>query len=350
MANNLFAYKISGGTVTLGVDTLSWNSNELNGNSPYVISASTTLSGYDNITSISNWDSLGGAIGLRHSKVRKEIKEIYDTNTGTTWSAYTHDDQKIVAKYFIVDKGERDEVYTDEEQDEFNYFKLYDFLSDDAFESLGAVNPKTTPKSIDYKKDLQQRLHPELKFDRFGFMTGCTYYENLSVSYDVYGFSVFTYDNPILKYDADYTFAANGYVSTRTISRRWYMMDGTLSDDAKVTFKIYSPIVARDESRRRRKNLISDLLIKVVGLFIMTSPDLSDVETAETDAIPFLKDINSAISAYYEYGTRVDAQGNLCQLIQEIAAHPYSRLNNFVPGTNDTVTVRMFIMEGLNPQ
>jgi len=345
---NIFAYNTSGGTI--GINLSSWNQNELNGKTAFATSESTTLEGYSNITSIVNWDEFGESADYRHCRVRKEIKDIYDAQTGTTWSAYTLSEQKVLSKYFIVDKDKRDEVYTDEEQQEHNHYKLYDFLSDDTFESLGTVNPKTTPKSIDYKKDLNQRLHPKLGFDRFGFLTGCTYYENLSVSYDAYGFTVFTYDNPILNYVADYTFADNGYVSTRTITRRWYMMDGTLSDDAKVTFKIYPPMVARDEARRRRKNLINDLLIKAVGLFIMTSPDLSDVETAETDAIPFLKDINSAISAYYEYGTKVDAQGNPCQLIQEISTHSYSRLDNFVPGTNDTVTVRMFIMGGLNPQ
>ena len=127
-------------------------------------------------------------------------------------------------------------------------------------------------------------------------------------------------------------------------------MDGTLSEDSKDTFKVYPPMVARDEARTRRKNLINDLLIKTVGLIIMTSVDLNTVEEAETDALPLLKDINSAISAYYEYGTKVDSEGNPCQLIQEIAVHPYPRLDNYIPGTSNTVTIRMFIMGSLNPQ
>ena len=127
-------------------------------------------------------------------------------------------------------------------------------------------------------------------------------------------------------------------------------MDGVLSDDSKATFKVYPPMVARDEARRRRKNLINDLLVKTVGLIIMTSVDLDNVTDAETDALLLLKDINSAISAYYEYGTKHDTNGNPCVLIQEIAVHPYARLDNFVPGTNDTVTIRMFIMGSLDPQ
>ena len=347
MSMNIFAYNISGQTI--GIDLSSWNSNDLSGSTPFAVSTASTLSEYANITSIPNWDEYGGSVGYTHCKIRHEIKDIYDTQTGTTWSAYTLDEKVVLSKYFIVDKDKRDEVLTDEEQEEYNHYKLYDFLSDDVHESMGSVNPKTAPKSIDYKKDLSVRLHPDYKFDKFGFLTGCTYYENLEVSYDAYGFTVFTYDNPVLNYYAVYAFADNGYVSTRNVVRRWYKMDGTLSEDSKDTFKVYTPMVARDEARTRRKNLINNLLVNAVGLFIMTSNDLNNVLEAEADALPLLKDINSALSAYYEFGTKLDAQGNPCQLIQEIAVHPYARLDNFVPGTSNTVTIRMYILNGLNP-
>ena len=322
-------------------------------NDAYLWGDEATLSGvtgYTDVTSIINLDTLGPLVGLRHSVVRTEIKELYDTATGTTWSAHTIDEQKILSKFFRVDETKRDEVLTQDEQDGYNHYKIYDFISDDVIERLGVINPKTTPKSVDYKKDVQVRFHPEFNFDKFGFLTGCTYYENLSVSYDAYGFTVFTYDNPIVNYVADYTFADNGYVATRTVTRKWYMMDGSLSTDAKTTFKVYEPMVARNEARRRRKNLINDLLINTVGLIIITSGDLDNVTDAEADAMPLMRDINSAISAYYEYGTKLDAQGNVCQLIQEISVHAYTRLDNFVPNTSNTVTIRMFILGALNPQ
>lgn len=91
------------------------------------------------------------------------------------------------------------------------------------------------------------------------------------------------------------------------------------------------------------------MLIKAVGLFIMTSADLNNVEEDEVDAMPLLKDINLAISAYYEYGTKIDNQGNPCELIQVISAHTYSRLDNFVPGTANTVRIRYYFIAGLNP-
>jgi len=345
---NIFAYNLNSGIIGLNIST--WNKNDLDGNSPFTTSASTSVEGYSNITSIENWDKFGGYVDYKHCKIKREIKDIYENQTGATWSAYTLNEQKVIAKYFIVDKEKRDEVLTYEEQEENNHFKIYDFLSDDIFESTENFNPKAAPKSIDYKKDLNIRLHPNLQFDKFGFLTGCTYYENVSITYDYFGFTVFNYDNPIIDYSATYTFADNGYVSTRTEVRRWYKMDGTLSEDSKTLFKVYKPMIARDESRRRRKNLINELLVNTVGLFIMTSNDLNSVSEAEADALPLLKDINSALSAYYEFGTKLDTEGNPCQLIQEIAVHPYARLDNYVPGTSNTVTIRMYILNGLNPQ
>jgi hypothetical protein len=348
---NLFAYNIDGSSnKKVGIDLPTWNNSQLNGSEPFVVSEATTVVNYSKINSIENWDKFGLVAGLNVSSLKREIKNYYEANTGTTWSAYTQVEKEILAKNFIVDKPKRDEVFTQQEQDSFNYYKIYDYLSDDAIQNMGGMDRKKTPKSVDYKKDLSQRLHPDYRFDKFGFLTGCTYYENLSVSYDALGFTVFNFSEPIVDYKSVYTFADNGYVSTRTTTRKWYMTDGTLSDDSKVTFKVYPPMVARDEARRRRKNLINNLLVQTVGLFIMTSPDLSNVNEAEADALPLLKDINQALSAYYEFGTKEDAQGNPCELIQEISVHPYSRLDNFVPGTNDTVTIRQFIIAGLDPQ
>jgi hypothetical protein len=321
-------------------------------NNAYVFGDEIALSGmtdYSDITSIESLDSIGGLVNLKHYDLRGEIKLIYD-NDGVSWSGYTIEEKKILSKYFLVDGNHRDDVLTQQEQDDFNHFKLYDYLSDDVVERLGDINEKTTPKSIDYKKDLIIRLHPELKFNDHGFLTGCTYYTNLDITLDAYGFSVFNFSNPIVDYSATYTSGSDGYVQSRVITRKWYMMDDTLSPDAKVSVKIYDPLTSRAEGRRRRKNLINRLLIDTVGLIIITSGDLDTVSAAEEDAIPFMHDIEGDISAYYESGTKEDVQGNPCSLIQTVSAHTYGRLDNFVPGTNDTVTIRMFILSRLDPQ
>ena len=93
---------------------------------------------------------------------------------------------------------------------------------------------------------------------------------------------------------------------------------------------------------------MNQLMIQTVGLFIMTSNDLPDVPTAEADAIPFLKEITSGLSDYYEYGNKRDSQGNDFLLKQQILASQYPRLDNFVPGTNNTLTIRNFLISKLD--
>lgn len=346
---NLFAYNIDGSSnKKVGIDVVSWNSNQLSGSSPFVVSTDSTMVNYSKINSIENWEKFGMIAGLNQFQIKNEIKNLYESNTGTTWSAYTENEKEILAKKFIVDKSKRDEVLTQSEQDELNYYKIYDYLTEDAIASIGGINPQKTPKSIDYKKSTNTKLHPNYEFDNLGFLTGCTYYTEVTITQDALGFTQYNYSNPILRYTASYTLQPNGYVGSRTVTRKWYMVDGTLSDDSKITEKIYRPMEARNEGKRRRRNLINKLVIDTVGLIIMTSQDISNVIEAENDAIDFLKEVTPGINEYYEYGSRTDSQGNPCKLIQDINSSTYSRLDNFVPGTNDTVTIRQYLISKLS--
>lgn len=355
---NLHSYTIAtmSGTASVvhsaGVYFDSWSVNDLNGNDAFITSTYSSVDGYENISSIYNWDRYGSMANLRHGEIRNEINNEWNKflNDGGTWSDLNTAEKEILSKYFTVGKSLRDEVYTQEEQDSYDYFVLYDLLTEDAEERLGNFSMTTTPKSIDYKKDLTQRLHPKYTFDDFGWLIEAEYFQDLVVGTNVYGFHVFTYSNPVIKYEAQYTSEPSDYVESRIVNRRWYLASGKYSNDIKTSFKIYEPLTARAEGRRRRKNLINRLLIDTVGLIIMSSNDLNDVLTAEEDAMPFMKDIQSDIAAYYESGTKKDAQGNTCTLIQSITGHTYSRLDNWVPGTGNTVTIRQFIINRLDPQ
>jgi len=346
---NLFAYNIDGSSnKKVGIDIVSWNSNQLSGSSPFVASTDSTMVNYSKINSIENWEKFGMIAGLNQFQIKNEIKNLYESNTGTTWSAYTEIEKEILAKKFIVEKTKRDEVLTQSEQDELNYYKIYDYLTEDAINSIGNIDPKKAPKSVDYKKGTDTKLHPNYEFDNLGFLTGCAYYTDVDITQDAQGFTQYNYSNPILRYTAEYTIKPDGYVGSRTVTRKWYMTDETLSDDAKITEKVYQPMEARNEGKRRRRNLINKIIIDTVGLIIMTSQDLSTVTEAEMDAIDFLKEVNQGINEYYEYGSRKDSQGNPCKLIQDVSGSTYSRLDNFVPGTNDTVTIRDYLMSKLN--
>ena len=326
---------------TLYTQVKSWSGNELNGNEPLIFSINDNIEGYENITNIKNWYKFC----TNKNKLRPQLEYCY---FDTTWEELDLDEKKIIASYFIVDKTLRDEVLTEEEQNNYNYYLLYDFISDDVYEYKNLNNNKITPKSIDYKKELDIRLHPKYTFDSQGYLTQCIYYQNLELTQNQLGFTVYTYSNPIIHYSAVYNIKPDGYVGSRVVTRKWYMADGTLSNNAKISEKFYEPMKARDEGKRRRQNLINNLIIDTVGLFIMTSPDLNNVTDAETDAMEFMKEVGSGISEYYEYGNKMDIDNNPCKLIQQVMNSTYSRLNNFVPGTNNTVTIRMFLISRLN--
>jgi len=340
MRKYIHGYNIQGRGV-VGIDINSWSSDELEGNEPIIITFNAEEVGYTNITSIENWQKYGHKF-----EKCKQIKHVYDE---TDWESLMLEEKKIVAKHFLVEKQLRDEVLTQEEQDDNNYFKIYNLLSIDAIETRGISNPFLTPKSIDYKKEIDGRLHAKYVFDSYGWLIECEYFEHLEISQNQLGFTEYDYSNPILKYGAEYFMKPDGYVGSRTVTRRWYRLDGSLDLDSKITQKFYEPMAARNEGRSRRQNLINNLIVQVVGLIIMTSEDLSNVSDAESDAIPFMKEVANGISDYYEYGTKEDSEGNPCKLVQDVMASNYSRLDNFVPGTNDTVTIRMFIISKLTP-
>ena len=278
------------------------------------------------------------------------LNTLRDEYNANGWSGITYTDKKIIAKNWVSNLNEGLEVYSQDELNDFKYYKIYEFITDDKSKNLSNSHISITPKSIDYKKDLRDRVHPEYNFDKHGFLTGVTYYENMSVTHDSSGIGNYTYSNPILYYSAEYVLGDDGYVKSRTVNRQWYLSDGTLSNDIKISNKYYQPLNARAEGRRRRKNLISELLSETVGLILMTSPDLNTISETESESIPFMQDIDSDISAYYEYGSKRDSGGNPCKLIQSISAHTFTRLDNFVPNTGNTVKIRDYIISRLDPQ
>jgi len=326
--------------LTLYKDLSFWSTDILNGNKPMIISFNESEDGYENITSIKMWESYGDQFDKY-----KQIKYIYDNSN---WESLSLEEKKIVAKHFIVEKNLRDEVLTQQEQDDNNYFKIYNLLSKDAIETRGLTNPFLTPKSIDYKREVDGRLHPKYIFDNTGWLIECEYFEKLEITQNQLGFTEYNYSNPILKYNAEYIIKDDGYVGSRTVTRKWYRLDGTLDSDAKITQKFYEPMMAREEAKRRRQNLISNLIIQTVGIIIMTSEDINNVIEAEDDAIDFMKEVAPGISEYYEYGSKKDTQNNPPKLIQLIINSTYTRLNNFVPGTNNTVTIRDYLISRLS--
>lgn len=340
MKKYIHAYILNG--QTLFTQLMSWSDIEIGNNKPMKITCNVSEEGYENITNIENIEKY-----IYRFEICKQLNYIIQEET-FDWNNLNNNEKKILSKYFLVEKTLRDEVLTEQEQEDNNYFRIYNLLSRDYIETNNISNPFLTPKSIDYKKAVDGNLHPKYIFDNHGWLVECIYYRDLSIWQNQLGFTQYDYSYPVLHYTANYTIKDDGYVGSRIVTRKWYKLDGTLDDDAKITEKFYEPMNARNEGKRRRTTLINLIIIQTVGLFIMTSPDLNNVTEAEEDAIPFMREVANGISEYYEYGTKRDNQGNPCKLIQDVMNSQYSRLNNFVPGTNNTVTIRQFIISKLD--
>lgn len=79
---------------TVGIDILSWNDADLNGNEPFkiILSEQTMPEGYTDISSISNWYNFGLNICNDYLCTKGEIKELV-TNIG--WSNLTNEEKDI---------------------------------------------------------------------------------------------------------------------------------------------------------------------------------------------------------------------------------------------------------------
>ncbi len=93
---DLYAYQISGQTV--GIDLISFNNLDLNGNAPFttIFSGNTTPSGYTNITSIENWNTYGIGITNDYGVARFAIKDLV---TEIGWTGLTETEKDIAIEY-----------------------------------------------------------------------------------------------------------------------------------------------------------------------------------------------------------------------------------------------------------
>ena len=223
-----------------------------------------------------------------------------------------------------------------------NTFKVYEFLSDDAISKWGN-DFRVTPKSVDYKKDINGRLHPKYTFLR-GFLTECEYFENASQVVDPYtGFTGLTYDNSVLKVNFDYYIGSDGYVSHRTSTRSWCLHNEEYSVDTKVSMKYYEKNQAKKEGKVRRLNIVDQITLDTGGLIVLTESGVTTVKQAEELALPFLDEFDGEIDKY--------TKGNTSPLISgivsaSIIAYPW--LMNEVPGSDPSTTIQEYVIYNLS--
>jgi len=109
----LQAYILNGKPLT---DYPGWSSSEVFG-PPFIVNEVINPI-YQDVSSIVNWDGFGEKI-KDYNYVRDRIKYFVDT---IGFQNLSYDEKYISAKYFLVDKQDRDTVLTEEEQ--YNYWSV----------------------------------------------------------------------------------------------------------------------------------------------------------------------------------------------------------------------------------
>ena len=223
-----------------------------------------------------------------------------------------------------------------------NTYKIYEFLSDDTLIRLGK-NFKITPKSVDYKKDVNSRLHPKCTFLR-GFLVKCEYFEKAKTIINPYnGFEELSYENSVLNVKFNYYIGDDGYVSHRDAIRSWSFDNGEYSDDVKVSKKFYQKKQAKEEGKRRRVNVVDQVIIDTGGLIMLTESGVTTVREAEELALPFLDEFNTDIDKYIKGNTEP-----IINNLINVDTVKYYWITNTVPMSDPSVTIQEYIIYNLN--
>lgn len=90
---------LSAWTKTIGIDTITFSNDDLNGNEPYkiILTGQTIPDRYQNISTIENWDKFGLDYANDYAVIRFAIQDIVNEKN---WSGLTNTEKDIAIKYF----------------------------------------------------------------------------------------------------------------------------------------------------------------------------------------------------------------------------------------------------------
>ena len=206
--------------------------------------------------------------------------------------------------------------------------KIYDWISVDE-----ETNKFEIPKHVNYKYELNIRLHPVITSIVKGEVREIVYYESSTLQAD----GTLLGTNPVIKESYVYVRDAGHFALNRTCTITWFKKDDTEHSDNKVRVKNYSSTDAISEGFRRRQNIVSALQLPIVGLIMQTTG------MSQNDAIvagsTFMEDYELEILSFvntpkkYSFPNRVTAETN------------YTWLDNDIGGG---VTIRAYILDAVD--
>lgn len=309
-------YKI--GDDVIGKDITTWNQSQIGENDPFKLIQLTSPivipESYEDITSILTLDDLGYELGLTRGTVKDEILDIF-SNDGNEWNDYSKSEQEVLAKYFIVEKSKRDEVLSDEVQEQHNNFLI---VLDSVFDiSATDVKPGKLPSSINYKTELKDRITYTPVFiihksgAKAGLLDRTEYYKNFVDSNNKGDLILIVKED----YEIDNSDESLAYTARPVLSRikswTFYKEDGS-SVLLKSKSKLYDTRRKRKIEAERRRNNVIEQLIDSVGL----AGILSGVFTDEYDTYDKLTALQELHASSF-VGWVSSGRGSLTTVIED---------------------------------
>jgi hypothetical protein len=305
--HKLLGYVLDGSV--LGTDIITWNNDDLQGNSPFMsIDASDNIpAGYSDISSIATWGSFGDVFFPKEplSKTRSEIRGILtQPQIDGSLGDLSEDEINVLDKYQLI-----------------NCFKIYDYI----FRSDDNTDFKAPPYNIDY--DIIG-LHKKKTYNK-GELSKIEYYGS-------YDFTTNTYSDLVLVEDFIY-YRINEMVYKHQLDISWYLNTGEVGS-SKQLVKYYTQEQSFALGESRRRNCITNLKINAVGL-IMTTESKTQQE-AEALGWLFLSEFNPEISVFIEGFSQP-----LKDAVMNTANHSW--MDNVIPDAGG-LTVRLYLHDGIN--
>ena len=244
-----------------------------------------------------------------------------------------------------------DEAYLIQRAAELQVRENKEFLIYDYVDGGQYTDSTTSPKSINYKTQINKKFVRSETFNDQGELTEVIYYEDKNGDG--------TKDNPVLKASFNYTRDALGNVKKRDDVRTWYLKDGNPSGDTKSSTKYYEGGKVVQEGIRRRENIVRNLEIQTLGIIMVTQSPADDTEKAvlQANGLAFMGDNDSEFSRYVKaqnmdilaaidaayFGTYIWIDDVITQTVIDYGIVPASCLNvtvrNYMKNTLDKINI-----------
>ena len=275
-------------------------------------------------------------------KLQVELTDIL-TDSVMDFVDFEIDTDKVTVHLKVEPTSAQDQDITDTVNNHvpsYPGYKIWDYVNDEPHV------PWFSPTSLDYKKGLNTRLHPKNTFTK-GELTLREYYESATV--DAVG--AVTFSNLVLKEENSYTRDIGGFAVVRSQTISWMRDDETWGPDVKTTLKYYSGIDKMQEGKKRRSNLVDQLMmdtanmllyIEAVARITATGDPNYQLTQAEVEAVlvtgrDLLTAYEDEFSAFIQHSEK--------KILTDIANDTtHAILDYDVPGSSPVVKIRDFVI------